>query len=164
MPQGVEVQVLSRALMKKLIILVIAIVVLGVGYWLISPFFIDKRVSEEFVLEEQEFKSRLIATGSFAGFDRIHYGSGDVQVFRAHDGHVIRFEENFNVANGPDLYVGLGKNGEYVKGSEIAKLKGNIGSQNYVVPREIGLEDYNEVWIWCRAFSVGFAKARLEKL
>ncbi|MDP2651294.1 MAG: DM13 domain-containing protein, partial [bacterium] len=43
----------------------------------------------------------------------------------------------------------------------VAKLKGNIGSQNYELPPEINLEDYNEVWIWCRAFSVGFAKAVL---
>ena len=70
-------------------------------------------------------------------------------------------EDNFNVANGPDLYVGLGKDGEYKKGTEIARLKGNIGSQNYEVSADINLEDYNEVWIWCRAFSVGFAKASL---
>ncbi|MBI1974570.1 MAG: DM13 domain-containing protein [Candidatus Zambryskibacteria bacterium] len=147
--------------MKKVIISIISVVILSIGYWLISPFFIDKRVSEEFPIEESKVESRLISQGSFAGFDRIHYGSGDLQVFKTEENYIIRFEENFNVANGPDLYVGFGKDGKYKKGTEISKLKGNIGSQNYVVPGNINLEDYNEIWVWCRAFSVGFAKAVL---
>src|SRR3989344_6693823 len=144
--------------MKKLVITTVAIVILGLAYWLISPFFIDKRVSKE-LPTQNETQSKVFKTGSFTGFDKIHYGSGDVVVLKTDEGYIIRFEENFNVANGPDLYVGFGKDGEYVKGTEIGGLKGNIGSQNYVVPNNINLKDYNEIWIWCRAFSVGFAKA-----
>lgn len=151
--------------MKKIIISLLAIVVVGVAYWLISPFFIDKRVSEEFPISgmesEGEQLSEIKQTGSFEGFDSIHYGSGDVVVIGTEEGLVVRFEDNFNVANGPDLFVGFGKDGEYKKGTEISKLKGNIGSQNYLLPDDVNLEDYNEVWIWCKAFSVGFAKARL---
>ena len=130
--------------MKKPVIIVVIIVALGIGYWLISPFFIDKKVSEEFPAsaplnmeeptqanqESQEkpvVKNEISHKGSFTGFDKIHYGSGDAMVIRTEEGLVLRFEENFNVANGPDLYVGFGKNGEYVKGSELARLKGNIG-------------------------------------
>ena len=149
--------------MKKLIITILVIGVLGVAYWLISPFFIDVRVSEDFnITKESEGVQPVLALrGVFTGFDRIHTGSGNVNVIKVGEKYVIRFEDNFNVANGPDLYVGLGKNGEYTKGTEIAKLKGNIGSQNYELPENINLEDYNEVWIWCRTFSVGFAKAVL---
>ena len=138
-------------------------VVLGIGYRLISPFFIDKKVSEEFDITAQSegVQPVLVLRGSFSGFDRIHTGSGNVSVIQVVDKYIIRFEENFDVANGPDLYVGLGKDGKYIKGTELAKLKGNIGSQNYEVPAGINLADYNEVWIWCRAFSVGFAKAPL---
>jgi len=150
--------------MKKIFITLIAIVAVGVAYWLISPFFIDKRVSEEFPINTTATTTeltRIKQQGSFEGFDSIHYGSGDVVVIETEEGLVVRFEDNFNVANGPDLFVGFGKDGEYQKGTEISKLKGNIGSQNYVVPDNISLEDYNEVWIWCKAFSVGFAKAKL---
>ena len=149
--------------MKKVIISVIVMVVLGIGYRLISPFFIDKKVSEEFDITAQSegVQPVLVLRGSFSGFDRIHTGSGNVSVIQVGDKYIIRFEENFDVANGPDLYVGLGKDGKYIKGTELAKLKGNIGSQNYEVPAGINLADYNEVWIWCRAFSVGFAKAPL---
>ncbi len=144
--------------MKKIIITIIALAVLGFGWWTISPFFIDKKVSEEFPVQEN-FEIQEVLAGSFEGFDRIHYGSGNVKVFKTPEGYVIRFDENFNVANGPDLFVGLGKDGEYK--TAVAKLKGNIGSQNYEVPENINLDDYNEIWVWCRAFSVGFAKAVL---
>ena len=149
--------------MKKLIILIVSIIILGLAYWLISPFFIDKKVSEELNIsaESEGAQPVLVLRGVFTGFDRIHTGSGNVNVIQVGDRHTIRFEENFDVANGPDLYVGFGKDGEYIKGSEIGKLKGNIGSQNYELPAGIDLADYNEVWIWCKAFSVGFAKAAL---
>ena len=150
-------------MMKKIIITIVVLAALGFGYWTISPFFIDKRVSEELDIsaESEGAQPVLVLRGSFAGFDRIHTGSGNVSVIQAGEKYIVRFEENFDVANGPDLYVGFGKDGEYIKGSEIGELKGNIGSQNYEVPSGININDFDEVWIWCKAFSVGFAKAAL---
>lgn len=152
-------------MMKKILIAIGVLALLSIGFWIGRPIFTDTRVSEEFPIQGLENNEPQLAfKGSFAGFDRIHYGSGDVEVFKTDEGYLIRFEENFNVANGPDLIVGLGKDGEYFKEAEVAELKGNIGSQNYEVPGNINLEDYNEVWIWCRAFSVGFAKATLSEI
>lgn len=146
--------------MKKIIIGIVAAIILGVGGWLLSLLFIDKKVSEDFPVQTSgASQPQEVFQGSFEGFDRIHYGSGDVKVFKTDEGYVIRFEENFNVANGPALVVGFGKDGEYQKGSDIAELKGNVGSQNYILPPNINLDDYNEIWIWCKAFAVGFAKA-----
>ncbi len=154
--------------MKKTIISIVVVAALIFGYWTISPLFIDKKVSEDL---PQSLQTRATSTapqaafsGSFTGFDKVHYGSGDVTVYKTEEGYVIRFEDNFNVANGPDLFVGLGKDGEYKKEAQLENLKGNIGSQNYLLPEGINLEDYNEVWIWCRAFSVGFAKAELHSI
>ena len=163
--------------MKKALIILVVLAAAGFGYWTISPFFIDKRVSEEFpqtatttdtVLDQAAtgapvaMQPEVVARGSFTGFDRVHYGSGDATLVKTADGYVIRFEDNFNVANGPDLFVGLGKDGEYREEAQLAPLKGNIGSQNYLIPDTIDIEAYNEVWIWCRAFSVPFAKATFE--
>src|SRR3989338_11642247 len=144
--------------MKKLLIAIVGLVIISIGYWLISPFFIDKKVSEEFDItaESEGVQPVLVLRGVFTGFDRIHTGSGNVNVIQVGDRYIIRFEENFDVANGPDLYVGFGKDGEYIKDSEIGKLKGNIGSQNYELHAGADLTDYNEVWIWCKAFAVGF--------
>lgn len=159
--------------MKKTFILILIIIILAIAFWLVLPFFIDKEVSEisplakdnpstetsDILMEENQVK--LVASGSFSGFDKIHYGSGTASLIKNATEYVIRFEEDFNVANGPDLYVGLGKDGRYIKGSEISKLKGNKGSQNYILPKDFNLETANEVWVWCKAFSVPFAKATL---
>lgn len=166
--------------MKKVLIFIIVIIALGAGYWFIAPFFIDKKVSEvspilntnqqigessntNNVLENNTSNlPEVVATGNFTGFDKVHYGSGSASLIKTDTGYTIRFEDDFNVANGPDLYVGFGKDGKYIKGSEISKLKGNIGSQNYVLPANFNIDEYNEVWVWCKAFAVPFAKVELK--
>ena len=112
-------------------------------------------------ISKKDNEIMIFKKGTFTGFDKIHNGSGDIVLVQINGKNYIRFEENFNVNNGPDLYVGLGKNGEYIKDSELGKLKGNIGSQNYELPENINFENVHEVWIWCKAFSVPFAKAIL---
>lgn len=162
--------------MKKILIFVLVIIVLVLIYWFVSPIFIDKKVSEVSPLEENnsmnvettdvpvaENSPQLVANGDFNGFDKIHYGSGTASLIKSDEGYILRFEEDFDVANGPDLYVGLGKDGNYIKGSEISKLKGNQGSQNYILPSDFDITETNEVWVWCKAFSVPFAKAVLIK-
>lgn len=169
--------------MKKTLIFIGVIIIIVVGYWFVSPFFIDKKVSESLptvavnnidlvtdaknednpLQEKVKVNSNLVnvKTGSFTGFDKIHTGSGTASLVSIGDKKYIRFEDDFVVANGPDLYVGLGKDGKYIKGSEIGKLKGNIGSQNYELPADTNLEDIDEVWVWCKAFAVPFSKAVL---
>jgi hypothetical protein len=44
---------------------------------------------------------------------------------------------------------------------DLGRLKGNIGNQNYEVPVDIDLSKYNNVLIWCKAFSVLFGNAQL---
>ena len=75
--------------------------------------------------------------------------------------HCSALEDNFEITNGPDLFVYLGKDGEYDKNANLGGLKGIVGGQNYLIPREIGISKYNEVWVWCRAFGVGFGVANL---
>lgn len=165
--------------MKKIIILIIGVAVVTTGYWLVIPFFTDVMVAEPLppaVMENVEgsnisTESLITMSGTFVGFDKIHNGTGTASVYKFADadneGHgrerfFLRFEEGFQVNNGPDLYVGFGKNGQYVKGSEISKLKGNIGAQNYEIPANLDLNQYDSVWVWCKAFSTPFIKAYLE--
>ena len=103
-----------------------------------------------------------IKKGSFTGFDKVHTGSGTARIVSVDGKNYIRFEQDFMVNNGPDLYVGLGKNGNYIKGSELGKLKGNIGSQNYELPEGIDPNTVDEVWVWCKAFAVPFTMAILQ--
>ncbi len=166
--------------MKKTLITILIIIALGLGYWLISPLFITRQVDEK--LEDITAPSApetstamaprtkaeaavpeitAARQGSFVGLAG-HSGQGTATLVKTGDKWYVRFEDDFKVTNGPDLFVYFGKDGQYVAETKLATLKGNVGGQNYEVPASINTEDYNEVWVWCRAFSVPFAKAELK--
>jgi hypothetical protein len=44
---------------------------------------------------------------------------------------------------------------------DLGAMKGNRGDQNYAVPTNIDLGQYQSVTIWCRRFGVNFATAPL---
>lgn len=212
--------------MKKLVGIIVAILAIGVAYWLISPLFIDRQVDEslspevedivdqaldqlengeteesadeeEFVsnLKEQlpdeammeEFKAEMelmesietveampeapdqpsaIAAGSFVSV--AHQGSGEVVALDlgADQGQIVRLVD-LDVDNGPDLRLLLSPNadvqssgdlGEYV---ELGKLKGNKGTQNYVVPEGVDVGDFQSVIVYCKPFHVVFNSANI---
>ena len=77
----------------------------------------------------------------------------------------------FRTSNGPAVHVWLsaaapGAANGTVAGSahlDLGGLKGNIGAQNYPVPRAAGLGRYRTVVIWCERFSVTFGYAPLTR-
>ncbi len=155
---------------RKLIFIIVASVAAAVVvYWLVSPLFITRRVNEPIHQisglgagwPDDTFGIVSIREGSFVG-QEFHEGMGTVALLKINNRYFIRFEDDFRVTNGPDLFVYFGKNGQYAAQARIAALKGNVGSQNYEVPAEIDVEAYDEVWVWCRAFSVPFARAVLK--
>lgn len=171
--------------MKKTTIIIF--ITLGIGavlviaYWLVSPLWKTVRVNESVPIPVQESVTssdtqntaqeptvRTLATGTFSGFDRLHNGSGTASIIEIAGKYYVRFESDFKVTNGPDLYVGFGKNNVYTKGSELGLLKGTEGSQNYeidaTVAGKIQRGDYTDVWVWCKAFAVPFARASLQNL
>lgn len=151
--------------MKKIIVVCVIVLLCILLYWLISPFWRVERISEVLPVTNQSDNSStttvpvILKTGTFSGFDRIHTGSGTAQILQIGNKKYLRFEGDFKVNNGPDLYVGFGKDGQYIKGSELSRLKGTEGSQNYELREDI---DPDEIWIWCKAFGVPFAKAILK--
>ncbi len=112
----------------------------------------------------------VVASGSFRGADSFHQGSGTATIYRIADGsHILRFED-FMVTNGPDLRVLLAKprdpqsrnelqDGGYIN---LAKLKGNIGNQNYEIPADIDLAEQGSIVIYCMPFHVIFSVASLD--
>ncbi len=64
--------------MKKIFITIIVVILLGAGYYFISPFFINEVVNETLpVVENTEDTSvEVVKQGQFTGFDKIHTGSG----------------------------------------------------------------------------------------
>lgn len=147
---------------KKLGFGLAAVIFLLLAYWLIGPLFFDSRVSESLdEVRTGDNEMHVLSQGVFTGADDAHKGSGSVKFIKIGDRYVLRFEDDFQVTNGPDLYVYLGRNGAYEKTALVSRLKGNLGGQNYEIPAGIDVNAYDEVWIWCRAFSTPFASAVL---
>jgi hypothetical protein len=110
---------------------------------------------------------RVLATGRFSSYE--HATSGRARVLRLADGSRYLRLEDFSTSNGPDVRVYLSAapaggpgdafDDEYF---ELGELKGNIGDQNYAIPREVDLADYESAAIWCKRFSVAFGAASLD--
>ncbi len=126
---------------------------------------VEMEAAEEMV-EEGEVDQGITAvlSGTFTDADAAHKGSGTATIYQQGEERILRFQ-NFSVTNGPDLHVLLSTSanptddiGEYI---DLGKLKGNIGDQNYTIPADIDLSQYQSLIIYCQPFSVVFSTAAL---
>ncbi len=171
--------------MNKLVALPITAAIAVIAVYFASPLFINATVNEplptaasmmekDHTMVDKEKKAMMenqepltIFTGKFAGAgDGIHNAEGISNILAVNDGqteHRVLRLENFKSTNGPDLYVYLSKDPRSIgKGSiELGRLKGNIGNQNYHIPENVNLNEYKNVLIWCKQFSVLFGYAEL---
>lgn len=177
--------------MKKLLLTVLAVIILATAWILISPLFLNKTVKDEIPLEsimieepaseegtdsspenedvaESEKPPGVLKSGSFTDADDFHQGSGDALIYSLSSGGNLLRLENLDVTNGPDLRVYLAKSSEVNESSDLdagfidlGKLKGNRGDQNYEIPDDIDISEYNTVVIHCRAFNTLFSTANL---
>ena len=105
---------------------------------------------------------KAAATGSFTGAND-HITTGDVSIIKtAGGGAVVILDTNFSLDGAPEPSVGLGKDGEYVKASDLGELGELNGLQVFVVPASVNVDDFNEVYIWCDQFDVSLGVAPLE--
>ena len=132
------------------------------GGYLGRSMFIDEEVNERVVKVTP--KNVLLARG---GFEPVaHSAAGDATAIRTRAGARVLTLTNFEVDNGPDLRVYLvagpaREESEVDDFEDLGALKGNKGNQQYELPRGLDLDRYTTVVIWCRAFSVNFARAPL---
>jgi hypothetical protein len=108
-----------------------------------------------------------LTSGGFTGLE--HETAGTALILELEDGSRFLRLEDLETSNGPDLRVILTDqplsedwdvwdDGAYV---DLGALKGNLGSSNYEIPRNVDLKDFVTAVIWCRRFSVGFGVAPL---
>ena len=101
------------------------------------------------------------------GSDPLHWGEGDIRIS---SGQLV-FEDNVKLAPGPDYRIYMTKkfvdNREDFKrikstALEISKLKNFSGPQAFDLPTDLNTDEYDNVVVWCEAFSMYIASARLD--
>jgi hypothetical protein len=102
-----------------------------------------------------------LATGDFAGADG-HAGTGTATVVREAGGkRTLTFTE-FDVDPGAKVEVWLTRDESSTDDRvELGGLKGNVGDQQYEVPADADLGDYDTVVLYCTPFTVRIAVAPL---
>ncbi len=111
---------------------------------------------------------KILSQGSFQDADDFHKGSGQAKVLQLSEEQLLIRLEDFSVTNGPDLFVYLTKHPNPASSSDvqegfvnIGRLKGNKGNQNYELPKDLDLNEFQSVVIYCKAFSTLFSSAPL---
>lgn len=104
---------------------------------------------------------KVASKGTFEGASD-HITTGGVSIVTtANGGAVIILDTNFSLDGAPDPRVGLGKGGKYDSATDAGKLVNLKGIQAYVVPAGVDVASYDEVYIWCRKFSVPLGVAKV---
>ncbi|MFK7838636.1 MAG: DM13 domain-containing protein [Sulfitobacter sp.] len=100
-------------------------------------------------------------SGTFTGASD-HITTGGVTVTQNADGTAtVTFDASFSLDGAPDPHVGFGKDGQYIDTADLGVLKNKDGSQSYVVPANLNIDDFNELYIWCLKFGVPLGVAEL---
>jgi hypothetical protein len=126
--------------------------------------FHDRVVNEQVVVAGNT--NVEVAAGSFVSDE--HRTTGDAAIIGLADGSRKLTITNLDTSAGPDLRVYV--TAEPVRSSssvgehiDLGSLKGNKGTQQYDLSSDFDAVRYDNVVIWCRAFSVAFGEAPLVK-
>lgn len=158
---------------KKIIIILVAIIFLSFGYYAISPLFIKISVDEALPesaqnqnpdpnnsndIEEQD--EAVIDVSAPVIGSTGHPASGTARIIKADNKTFLRYE-NFKTINGPDLYVYLATDLEAKEFVSLGRLKATEGNVNYEIPADVDITKYQYALVWCKQFGVLFNSANI---
>ncbi len=104
----------------------------------------------------------VAASGLFTGASD-HITTGGVSIVKTADGGaVVILDSDFSLDGAPDPRVGFGVDGVYKDASDLGELVSKTGVSVYIVPPSVNVDDFNEVYIWCRKFAVPLGIAALK--
>ena len=110
-------------------------------------------------------KGDVLATGRFVRVDKST--SGSVKIVESNGQRYLELLSDFRTSRGPQLEVILHRN-QRVPNSirrqdyiTLSPLKSLTGTQRYLIPNNVDLNDFKSVAIWCRQFNVTFGYASI---
>lgn len=162
--------------MKKIFLLLGGAIILAIGWYALSPLFMNKEVND--ALPETMSAGETEVTPQTPGMTEVktqisdsvpvvdtaaHPASGVVRVVKTGAETVVRYE-NYKTINGPDVRVYLANDLKAKDFVDLGPIKGTEGNINYAVPAGVNIDDYRYVLTWCEDFSVLFNSADLSTL
>lgn len=173
---------------KKTLIVIGAVIILAVAYWLLSPLWKNVSLNEElpqikdnllsmdantkmdFEGQTMEMKDKVMTTSDTSPANepiiisqskmiaRAHDVEGSALIVKSGDETFVRFE-NLKTINGPDLRIYLSSSLSADDIVDLGPIRATEGNVNYLIPPGTDLGKYKNVMIWCRAFGVLFSYA-----
>jgi hypothetical protein len=140
---------------KTTSIILVAIVVMVIAFYLLSPLFIVKEMNDSTPQGNAISQSNFIA-------DK-HEVSGKAILINQNNLNYLRFE-NFETVNGPNLHIYLATDTSGEDFIDLGKIKATKGNVNYEIPVGTDIEKYDTVLVWCVPFKVLFSYAEFPKL
>ena len=174
--------------MKKGVIIVAAIIIVAIGWYLISPVFTEVELEEESPLtmkdnfdsmsseEKAEFQeaveqseqgktmsetmgeAQVLSEGEFK--PRAHEVEGKALLIESDGKKILRFED-YDTINGPNLHIYLSTDLGIEDSIDLGKIKATKGNINYELDPSIDIEKYDKVLVWCVPFRVLFHYAEI---
>lgn len=122
-------------------------------------------VSLPFSVEVTANSSNAKRTGTFRGNSSYNV-SGTAVLEQAGTALKLTFEDNFRSSNGPQLGIFLAKNAPAVltasNSVSLGNLKSTSGKQEYNVPNNVKISDFDFVVVYCIPFNIPFGFAKLD--
>jgi hypothetical protein len=113
----------------------------------------------------------ILARGNFVQIDSLHGGEGTATIYQAPDSTRFVRLEPFSVTDAPDLRVALAANpaprmpADLTSSGfiDLGQLESNKGPQNFDIPLNVRLEQFESVVIYDKQFNIIFTTATLER-
>lgn len=129
--------------------------------------FVNRVVNEAFPVVADPSSVMVLESGTFYGI--MHPTAGTVTIYALGDGNRLLRFTNFRTTNGPNVHVYLVAAADAPDNASVQRagfidlgaIKGNMGDQNYTLPRGVDLSKYGAISIWCKRFRVNFGAAPL---
>lgn len=110
---------------------------------------------------KREAKPVELAFGSLTGADG-HAASGSATLIREPDGKRVLTLTDLDADPGPDVNVYLSTSTDGIDDAiDLGSLKGEVGNQQYSIPDDADLSDYDDLVLWCKPFTTRIATAEL---
>lgn len=139
----------------KPVSVVIALAILAVVWYGLSPLFIALKVDDASPAAATQTTQAAPVLGTVG-----HPAEGSALVVEVGERKYLRYE-NFKTLNGPDLYVYLAKTPDAKEFIDLGKLRATEGNVNYEIPNDVDPRDYPYALTWCKQFGVLFNTAKL---